>query len=263
MGCANTKVLHKGEDTPNEKLGGNIVPRVTPPVTPINGNVAEKPKGDVYLHPQALGGASKELDRGAMRRKYPMYVIPVRKVLEMTEIKRHEEVSDILVEWKPGMADVLFVAHSWKRWQVPDPDNVKLDLLKNILGKIVAGKTKDINTHIMVNGALLQGKEIDRMVSASLVNGYIWMDVMSMPQVEMDLHTGHMTQAIVSYAADCIFFCELARTYRHTDGMIKDSRGRNLKDVEMWWSRHNSGRITISLGDQRSRKHTLLESHAG
>ena len=180
----------------------------------------------------------------------------------MTEIKRHEEVLDVLVEWKPGMADVLFVAHSWKRWQEPDPDNVKLDLLKNILGKIVDGKTKDINTHIMVNGALIQGKEIDRMVTESLINGYIWMDVMSMPQVVIDLHTGHMTQAIVSYAADCIFFCELARTYRHTDGLIKDSRGRNLKDVEMWWSRHNSGRITVSLGDT-ARKHTLLGSHSG
>jgi hypothetical protein len=262
MGCKLTKVLPQGEETPKDKLGGNIVPRVTPPVTPINGNAAETPKGDAYLHPQAIG-APKELDRGPLRRKYPMMVIPVRKVLEMTEIKRHEEVLDVLVEWKPGMADVLFVAHSWKRWQVPDPDNVKLDLLKNILGKIVAGKTKDINTHIMVNGALIQGKEIDRMVTESLINGYIWMDVMSMPQLEIELHTGPMTQAIVSYAADCIFFCELARTYRHTDGLIKDCRGRTLRDVEMWWSRHNSGRITISLGDQRSRKHTLLESHAG
>ena len=253
MGCRLTKVGPQEGETPNvnEKLGVNVVPRVTPPVSPINGNAAETPKGDAHLRPEAKGGAlpPTEVDRGAMRRKHPMFVIPISKVLEMTEIKRHEEVLDLLVEWKPGMADVIFVVHSWKSWQTPDPDNVKLDLLKNILGKIVGGKTKDINTHIVVNGTLYQGKEIDQTVSASLANGYVWMDVMSMPQAKIDLHTGHATAAIVSYAADCIFFCELGRTHRHTDGLIKDCRGRNLKDVEMWWSRHNSGRITINLGN--------------
>ena len=81
MGCKLTKVLPQGEETPKDKLGGNIVPRVTPPVTPINGNAAEQPKGDVYLHPPGTG-APRELDRGPLRRKYPMMVIPVRKVLE-------------------------------------------------------------------------------------------------------------------------------------------------------------------------------------
>ena len=264
MGCRLTKVVPQEGETPNEKLGVNVVPRVTPSASPVNGNAAEKPKGDAHLPPEAKGGALPpiEVDRGPMRRKHPMFVIPIRTVLEMTEIKRHEEVRDLLVEWNPGMADVIFVAHSWKPWQTPDPDNVKLDLLKNILGKIVGGKTKDINTHIVVNGTLYQGKEIDRMVSASLANGYVWMDVMSMPQVKADLHTGHATSAIVSYAADCTFFCELGRTHRHTDGLIKDCRGRNLKDVEIWWSRHNSGRITMNLGNT-AHKQTLVESHDG
>ena len=235
---------------PKERLG-----LITPsePVTPSNVNAAAHIEHahiehSSPLHKEDVKEAHEIFVRRQMRRKFPMFVIPVRKVLEMTKIKRHEEVMDLLVEWNPGMGDVLFVSHSWKHWEEPDRDNVRLDLLKAVLGKIVKGKTRDITTHIRVEGKDQCGKDIDQMVIAALRDGYVWMDVMSTPQEKPDLHTGLTTLPMtVSYAADATFFCELAHTWRHGDGTVRDLRGLKLPSVEIWWSRHNSGRITVSI----------------
>ena len=171
------------------------------------------------------------------RPKFPMLVIPVRKVLEMTEIKRHEEVKDLLVEWKPGMADVLFVSHTWLRWQAPDCDNVKLDLLQSILRKVVEGKTQNIKTHFFGGQDTCTDSP---SLSASLRDGYVWMDVMSIPQTDPDLQK----DAIQSIVADATFFCMLAGACRHEDGSVRDSRG-NKFTLDLWWSRSSSVRMSL------------------
>ncbi len=161
-----------------------------------------------------------------IKRRFPMMVVPVKKILEMTEIKKHEEIKDMLVEWKPGMADVLFVSHTWLRRRAPDRDNVKLDLLKSILVQIVAGKMRDIKTHFMAEAYFDAQCIKGTTLSASLCDGYVWMDVMSIPQAQAnhDLQSDAI-QSIVSYVADSAFFCVLAGAWRHEDGSVRDVRG--------------------------------------
>ena len=69
--------------------------------------------------------------------KYPMYVMPVSEVLKLDELLPHEELKDKLVEWRPGMAKVLFCSHTWLKYKHPD-DNAKskISMLKKILLKI-------------------------------------------------------------------------------------------------------------------------------
>ena len=53
----------------------------------------------------------------AIERQYPMFVLPVQKVLGLDKLKTHEEMSSSLVEWKPGMGKVVFCSHTWLHYR--------------------------------------------------------------------------------------------------------------------------------------------------
>ena len=104
-----------------------------------------------------LSQAASANDRGmatvfkaALKREHPMYVIPVRTLLDpsFTCFRPHEELKaeGLLVEYKDGMAEsVLFCSHTWLRRSHPDSqDGVKLALLRAVLKRAVEG-TLDIS----------------------------------------------------------------------------------------------------------------------
>ena len=205
-----------------------------------------------------------------LRREFPMYVVPISKLLKMKELKTHEEVKSQLVEWKPGMGAVFFVSHTWLRWKAPDRDNVKIDLLKSILKRIVEGTMKDVRTHYMADayfgGQVLKGASL----TEALKDGYVWLvragldpatsgcctthartvpptsaarsprgrraaspsaqDVMSIPQAD-PVAQGKAIRSIVSYVSDAAFFCVLAGAWKHENGSVRDVRGWHERGV--------------------------------
>ena len=50
-----------------------------------------------------------------LTQSFPMYVVPVRELLKMTEAKPHHELlqANILVEYYAGSGMVLFTSHQW------------------------------------------------------------------------------------------------------------------------------------------------------
>ena len=66
----------------------------------------------------ANAGASSVLK---LERQFPMYVLPLDEVELLERFVPHEDIIDKLVEWKPGMGDVLFVSHTWLGNSHPDP----------------------------------------------------------------------------------------------------------------------------------------------
>ena len=82
----------------------------------------------------------------AIERQYPMFVLPVQKVLGLDKLKTHEEMSSSLVEWKPGMGKVVFCSHT------------------------CTGKMS------------IPGKQL----RDDIRTGYVWFDLMSIPQADRD-----------------------------------------------------------------------------
>ena len=75
--------------------------------------------------------------------QYPMFVMPIDKVLQLDRIPTHEEAFDKLVTWDPTMGNAMFVSHTWISFEHPDnADNVKLRTLQGLLKLLVAGKLK-------------------------------------------------------------------------------------------------------------------------
>ena len=89
------------------------------------------------------------------QRTFPMYVLPIAEVLQLTRLPVHEDVFHKLVEWKLGMAPVVFASQTWLSDAHPDnADNVKLALLKEVLQK-ARGGALSISMHAqaaVVNG---------------------------------------------------------------------------------------------------------------
>ena len=84
------------------------------------------------------------VDKQHVERSFPMYVMSVKDVLLLNALKPHEEMmaAGKLVEWTAGMAATLFCSHTWLSFTHPDPEGVKLVLLKDMLTDICAGKLK-------------------------------------------------------------------------------------------------------------------------
>ena len=113
----------------------------------------------------------------AIERQYPMFVLPVQKVLGLDKLKTHEEMSSSLVEWKPGMGKVVFCSHTWLRYTHPDDDRKsKLKMLKAVLSKIRAKTIGDLPFNAPYYDPVhITGKQLHRDLS----DGYVWFDLLS------------------------------------------------------------------------------------
>ena len=80
---------------------------------------------------EALRAAAQNVDADAGP-AFPMWVLPVKKLLELEEIITHEalQAQGSLVRWEPGM-QTLFVSHTWLRHNHPDGVN-KEKLIREI-----------------------------------------------------------------------------------------------------------------------------------
>ena len=169
----------------------------------------------------------------ALRRSHPMWVIPVANVLQMKQLRPHEELKaeGLLVEWNEHMAPVMFCSHTWLRWRHPDSANdVKFELLCDILRKAIAGQHRGINPHWTSSIAFGEkGVKSLRLHTADLQrdmrDGFVFFDYCSIPQTDPEAQA-RAIDSLPSYVASSSYFVVLAGAWVHEDdGSVRDEVG--------------------------------------
>lgn len=179
-----------------------------------------------------FSGMAKPHDRyapsaHAAARKYPMYVLPLDKVLLLDQIRSHEQLREDLVEVPQAHTmTILFCSHTWLRFAHPDDtENSKLKLLQTVLKRALAGDLQ-VNAHWLteINGlgnSRIPASELQR----SLKSAFCWFDYWSVPQSPDAQHEQALAiESIVSYVGDSQYFFVLAGAWTHENGSLRDVR---------------------------------------
>ncbi|CAE6956283.1 mask-1 [Symbiodinium sp. CCMP2592] len=155
--------------------------------------------------------------------QFPMYTLPVERLLEMGEIEPHEVLKErgLLVDFEESMGKAAFVSHQWVGQKHPDPEFKQLrvlqDALKHILSKM-RYICLDFFTELLVFGAKPLDTEEIRVQPL-----FIWYDYFSCPQLDLQIigsldgrlrnaQGSELVQAIYSipaYISRCSFFFAL------------------------------------------------------
>jgi hypothetical protein len=168
---------------------------------------------------EALRAAAQNVDADAGP-AFPMWVLPVKKLLELEEIITHEalQAQGSLVRWEPGM-QTLFVSHTWLRHNHPDGVNKeKLTLMKRLLGDILAGTARDIHPQWALS--LQKGGNQLRIKAKDLVclrDGYVWLDLASIPQADKKSQPLAIA-SIPQYISASNWFMVLSGPWTHENG---------------------------------------------
>ena len=115
------------------------------------------------------------------QRTYPMMVLRIEDALSLDALPKHEEVRDLLVEWKPNMGHVIFFSHTWLGYKHPDPHGVKWRLAKDLLKTALAGKLV-IEPHWSIEFIFGKLRIPAAELQQKLQGGYVWVDFASVPQ---------------------------------------------------------------------------------
>jgi len=80
--------------------------------------------------------------------QFPMFLLPIAALLELDELKPHQELFDQLVPYEHDAHSgrVIFISHQWTGWQKPDPGNAQLRALQATLSKLMSGKGGDVQS---------------------------------------------------------------------------------------------------------------------
>ena len=98
----------------------------------------------------SFGTPSKGRSVSSMDVKYPMFVIPVRKVLEFEAFPSHQDLlqQQVLIKFQRSKHTdaVIFVSHQWAGKDHPDPSSTQLRCLQRTLTRMIAGDIKAVST---------------------------------------------------------------------------------------------------------------------
>ena len=159
--------------------------------------------------------------------RYPMYTAPLDAVLQMTEIRSHEELLslEILVRFTQDLGKVMFVSHQWAAKNHADPDGKQLQVLQEALSNLLKGAAKvspDVITEMLYGRAPSFSKAY--LTSAAV---FVWYDFFSVPQIAASPTESlsldgldSQSRAIASipaYIGKCEFFVALCPVLTHVD----------------------------------------------
>lgn len=161
------------------------------------------------------------MDSSAGGDGFPMFTVPLPKLLEMRAVRRHEELleSGEVCEFQAGMGRAMFISHQWLGLTHPDPDGQQLQVLKNALVNLMSGQTV---VCVPPGVEIVVGRQTCPSTSDFHAQPlYIWYDYFSCPQ-------GHGAQAskfrqlainsIPSYVERSFFVVILCPTVACTQG---------------------------------------------
>ena len=129
----------------------------------------------------SLGGAALS----STSARYPMYVIPVKTLLELQQWEPHQNLlaKGKLVEVTPEVdLEIVFVSHQWTSFEHPDPTGEQLARLQAVLRQLMAGQTSVMgNPQLQViYSSTFETK--GEQWAATLPKVCVWFDYVSIPQ---------------------------------------------------------------------------------
>mmetsp|Transcript_27000 Transcript_27000/g.62833 ORF Transcript_27000/g.62833 Transcript_27000/m.62833 type:complete len:719 (+) Transcript_27000:106-2262(+) len=158
--------------------------------------------------------------------KYPMFVIPVRKLMQMSKFLVHREMLQRghLEEFTPQTkGKVIVVSHQWLSYIHPDPNQEHFFTLKRVLDRLgngEVGRVEDYWLHTMLFRSVgITAKEWKN----DFDNMYVWIDYCCIPQVEVDAdpQTVHQSslavQSIAAYVERASLLMVLAPVCVHAE----------------------------------------------
>ena len=156
-----------------------------------------------------------------------MFVLPFDELAHLESFVPHEDIVAKLVEWKPGMGDVLFVSHTWLGNSHPDPLGVKLDLIQRLVERM-RQKKHSVEGHEFAQ-AWYGPKKVRVAAAAMRSCQYLWFDFLSVPQRDAAAQ-GKAIESIFSYVHDAALFVVVA-------GPWKNEESGQWRDCRQWMRR--------------------------
>ncbi|CAE8700076.1 unnamed protein product [Polarella glacialis] len=155
-------------------------------------------------------------------------VLPFEDVLRMESIQMHEDLlkEGVLVEREVGM-NVLFISQCWLSRSSPDRNNIKWNMLKDLLEAMTQGSLEfmaGFTYEVLFGKHEITGKELQDFAR----RGHVWFDFCSVPQTNAE----HMVLGVLSipyYIGEADMFIVLQPPAQHEN--------EKYYDVRTWASR--------------------------
>ena len=137
----------------------------------------------------AWGSASRQVgedeDDSEGTERYPMFVLPVKTFLEMSEWAPHQRLLEdgLLKQWTPECADrTFFVSHQWTAFSHPDPKCSQMRALQTVLRKLASGEWSTFGNYSVSEEYGIKMGRTKAEWQAVMKDAYLWIDYTSMPQ---------------------------------------------------------------------------------
>eukprot|EP00439_Symbiodinium_sp_Y106_P079588 s2050_g18.t1 len=187
----------------------------------------------LFSHPCHAAGMDRQFTacstcsaRSTCEAKYPMYVIPVRKLMQMSKFLVHREMLEkgFLEEFTPRTkGKVIVVSHEWLSYVHPDPNQEHFFTLKRVLDRLGNGEVNRVEDYwlhsVMFRSVGITAKEWKN----DFDNMYIWIDYCCIPQIEVDanpetIHQSSLAvQSIAAYVERSSLLLVLAPVCIHAE----------------------------------------------
>ena len=109
--------------------------------------------------------------------EFDMWVLPVSKFVELTELKSHEELHELghLVRWDASMRGVFYLSHQWTSRAHPDHTNVQLRSFQKVLLRMMRGDIPETSPNLLDKTNLPKGVNITASAWQHIVpSAYVW-----------------------------------------------------------------------------------------
>eukprot|EP00435_Cladocopium_sp_Y103_P058928 s465_g20.t2 len=162
---------------------------------------------------------------------FPMYVLPMEKVLQMREVRPHQ---DLLCEgelniFDPAKGKAMFVSHQWTTEQHPDPEGKQLKIFQQAMSNLLTGRAvaqPNAWAEMVFNiaGGSAEGFTPSKLIQTPLL---VWYDYFCIPQYPVaDLRSRSLSNnqfqdqrnaiaSIPAYIDRCDFFVALCPLLKH------------------------------------------------
>ena len=183
-----------------------------------------KPKTPLAEYAKSL----RQEKASELRMAFPMYVVSLQNMLDMTKVKRHQELlrDGILTEMDAARGKAMFLSHQWTSNQHPDPDGKQLKAFQAAMSNLASGS---IVAQPGVFSALInffagwQGLSLPDLSEIAI---FVWYDYFSVPQHTVTRESRSVSEnlfedqrnaiaSIPAYIDKCDFFVVLCPLVRH------------------------------------------------
>mmetsp|Transcript_7308 Transcript_7308/g.16844 ORF Transcript_7308/g.16844 Transcript_7308/m.16844 type:complete len:616 (-) Transcript_7308:322-2169(-) len=136
---------------------------------------------------------------------HPMYVVPMDAVLQMTELKPHEELlaEGVVIEFEAGYGKAAFLSHQWISSHHPDPHLEQMRVFQEAVVHMKTGlKNIPLDVFTDTQRPFEKGPSTAKMFSKPI---FVWYDFFCCPQADA-CQLSKAIESIPAYIARCSLF---------------------------------------------------------